>query len=101
MSDATEALLHEHREGALTCYDHAGYCCVCGEHDTPSFRKHLAAVIDDKVGVSELMNWLTENTNEWALEVNPHEGVYTTRERYVRDVDKELWHDGQIGRAHV
>lgn len=33
--------------------------------------------------VEELIDWLTKNTNEWTLEVNPHEGLYMTRRQYV------------------
>lgn len=39
------ALLYDHREDALTCYDHGGYCCVCGVHDMAGYRWHLAEVI--------------------------------------------------------
>lgn len=48
----------------------------------------------DELTIGELMNWLTENTNEWSLEVNPHEGVYDTREGHVKHMDEELWHEG-------
>lgn len=47
-----EAILHEHRAGVLTCYDHPPtperpvWCCVCGEHELLiSWRKHVAAAI--------------------------------------------------------
>lgn len=39
------ALLYDHREDAFTCYDHGGYCCVCGVHDMAGYRWHLAEVI--------------------------------------------------------
>lgn len=39
-------LLYEHREDALTCYDHDGfYCCTCGEHMALGYQEHLAAVL--------------------------------------------------------
>lgn len=93
-NEAGKLLYHEHRKDALTCYDHEGYCCICGEHNTPGFVEHFAAVIEVKIKVSELMYWLTENTNEWALEVNPHAGIYASREDYVKHVDEESWHEG-------
>ena len=41
------ALLYEHREDALTCYDHPeSYCCVCGEHEVGGYRGHLAAALE-------------------------------------------------------
>lgn len=46
---ALERLLYEHREGALTCYDHPSepgrrvWCCACGAHDlTVPWRRHIA-----------------------------------------------------------
>lgn len=42
--------------------------------------------------IEELIVWLTENTNEWHLEVNPHEGTYETRESYVKYMS-EPWDD--------
>jgi len=40
-------VLYDHREDALTCYDHdAGWCCVCGEHDIDAtWRDHMAAAL--------------------------------------------------------
>lgn len=53
---ALERLLYEHREGALTCYDHPptpdhpAWCCVCGAHDlTVSWRRHMAEQIASEV----------------------------------------------------
>lgn len=44
-----EHVLYAHREGALTCYDHAGqpgWCCVCGEHAiTETWREHMARAV--------------------------------------------------------
>lgn len=47
-----EQALYDHREGALTCYDHPpsptrrSWCCACGEHAlTVSWRAHVAAHI--------------------------------------------------------
>lgn len=44
--------LYDHREGALTCYDHlptpdrALWCCVCGEHEIgTTWRWHVARQI--------------------------------------------------------
>ena len=51
-----EAALYDHREDALTCYDHPptvdapSWCCVCGEHGlTVSWRAHVAEVISSEV----------------------------------------------------
>lgn len=43
---ATDAL-YEHREGALTCYDHdTGWCCVCGTHEIlVPWREHAARAV--------------------------------------------------------
>lgn len=43
----TEEFLYNHRQNALVCYDHEGYCCICGRHDQPGFRTHLADAIDE------------------------------------------------------
>ena len=57
MNDESEtvqlmAVLYDHREDALTCYDHPPtpdhpvWCCVCGAHElTISHRAHVAAAI--------------------------------------------------------
>ena len=49
---ALAEVLHEHRYGALTCYDHTptperpSWCCVCGAHDLmTSWRAHVAHAI--------------------------------------------------------
>ena len=43
---AAKEFLHEHRQDALTCYDHPDhYCCVCGEHMTVGYTEHMAAQI--------------------------------------------------------
>lgn len=55
-----EAVLRDHLEGALTCYDHPptqehpAWCCVCGAHDLMiSWTAHVAAVL--RVEIAE---WL-------------------------------------------
>lgn len=52
LSDATVEraahVLYDHREDALTCYDHDnGWCCICGEHeiDAPWFEHAARAVL--------------------------------------------------------
>jgi hypothetical protein len=45
-------VLYEHREDALTCYDHDnGWCCICGEHDIgiPWFEHAVRAVLESAV----------------------------------------------------
>lgn len=44
--EAWSAVLYDHREDALTCYDHPeAYCCVCGEHEVGGYRAHLATIL--------------------------------------------------------
>lgn len=46
-SEQIEQALYEHREHALTCYDHdAGWCCVCSTHEIMiPWRKHVAQAV--------------------------------------------------------
>lgn len=45
-----ERLLYDHREDALTCYDHDGYCCVCGRHNLQvTWRQHLAKELERRM----------------------------------------------------
>jgi hypothetical protein len=47
--EAVEAAraLREHRQGALTCYDHdAGWCCECGTHEIMvTWQEHAARAV--------------------------------------------------------
>lgn len=45
------------------------------------------------MSVEELMSWLSENSNEWSLEVNGHAGNYESREDYVKWGDLNEWHE--------
>lgn len=50
------------------------------------------------MSIEELIAWLTENTNEWILNVNPHEGTYETRQQYIKFRDEDwdpAWDEGE------
>ena len=45
--EAVAKVLGEHRQGALTCYDHnTGWCCECGTHEILiPWREHAAHAV--------------------------------------------------------
>jgi hypothetical protein len=66
--DALERLQYDHRENALTCYDHPeAYCCVCGAHEVGSHRAHLAQVIAEYVAEREAQAWDAALDHVWEL----------------------------------
>jgi hypothetical protein len=55
-----EGALYDHRQGALTCYDHPptpdhpAWCCVCGAHGLMvSWRAHVAGVLREQIAAAQ------------------------------------------------
>lgn len=72
-----EVLLYEHREDALTCYDHIGYCCICGAHNLLGYRTHLAEILAALTAKARA-EALTDAANAW------QEGEWTALTSAVR-----------------
>ena len=69
LAERVESVLYEHRMGALTCYDHGGYCCVCGVHDVMGYRLHLAQVLAAFVA-AQRAEALRDAVDGWPREIN-------------------------------
>lgn len=99
------AVLSDHREDALTCYDHMdGWCCVCGEHEVQvSWRLHVADALAPLI--AEILNdeitglYHPEFGTEWREDGSLFKIVHEAQAAALREAadDWDEWpHPGTI-----